>query len=65
MGIMTRLAVNHQHTLNLLYAETGWIKHDYKSPAFINSAWLLTISRQYDDKIPVFIKPAWLLTLSR
>jgi len=35
LGIMTRPAVNRQDTLNLLYAETGWIKHDYKSPVFI------------------------------
>ena len=51
LGIMTRPAVNRQDTLNLLYAETGWIKHDYKSPVFINPAWLSTISRQYDDKL--------------
>ena len=51
LGIMTRPAVNRQDTLNLLYAETGWIKRDYKSPAFINPAWLSTISRQYDDKL--------------
>ena len=51
LGIMTRPAVNRQDTLNLLYAETGWIKHDYKSPAFINPAWLSIISRQYDDKL--------------
>ena len=51
LGIMTRPAVNRQDTLNLLYAETGWIKHDYKSLAFINSTWLSTISRQYDDKL--------------
>ena len=50
LGIMTRPAVNRQDTLNL-YAETGWIKHDYKSPAFINPAWLSTICRQYDDKL--------------
>ena len=30
LGIMTRPVVNRQDTLNLLYAETGWIKHDYK-----------------------------------
>ena len=44
---MTHPAVNRQDTLNLLYAETGWIKHNYKSPAFVNPAWLGTISRQY------------------
>ena len=38
LGIMTRPAVNRQDTLNLLYVETGWIKHDYKSPAFIKPA---------------------------
>ena len=48
LGIMTRPAVNRQDTLNLLYAETGWIKHNYKSPAFINPAWL------QDDKSPVY-----------
>ena len=51
LGIMTRLAVNRQDTLNLLYAEIGWIKQDYKSLAFINPTWLSTISRQYDDKL--------------
>ena len=51
LGIMTRPAVNRQDTLNFLYAETGWIKRDYKSPEFINPAWLSTISRQYDDKL--------------
>ena len=30
LGIMTRPAVNRQDTLNLLYAETGWIKYDDK-----------------------------------
>ena len=30
LGIMTRPAVNRQDTLNLLYAETGWIKHDHR-----------------------------------
>ena len=40
LGIMTRPAVNRQDTLNLLYAETDWIKHDYKSPTFIKPAWL-------------------------
>ena len=49
LGIMTRPAVNRQDTLNLLYAETGWIKHDYKSPAFINPVWL------FDYKSPVYI----------
>ena len=29
LGIMTRPAVNRQDTLNLLYAETGWISHQY------------------------------------
>ena len=51
LGIMTRLAVNRQDTLNFLYAETGWIKRDYKSPAFIKPAWFSTISRKYDDKL--------------
>ena len=51
LGIMTRPVVNRQDTLNLLYAETGWIKHDYKSPVFIKPAWLSTICRQYDDKL--------------
>ena len=51
LDILTRPVVNRQDTLNLLYAETGLIKHDYKSPAFINPAWLSTISRQYDDKL--------------
>ena len=51
LGIITRPAINRQDTLNLLYAETGWIKHDYKSPAFINLAWLSAINRQYDDKL--------------
>ena len=43
LGIMTRPVVNRQDTLNLLYAETGWIKHDYKSPAFIKPV--------YDEKL--------------
>ena len=30
LGIMTCPAVNRQDTLNLLYAETGWIKHDHR-----------------------------------
>ena len=30
LGIITRQAVNRQDTLNLLYAETGWIKYDDK-----------------------------------
>ena len=51
VGIMTRPTVNREDTLNLLYAETGWIKHDYKSSTFINPACLSTIRRQYDDKL--------------
>ena len=51
LGIMTRPAVNRRDTLNLLYAETGWIKHDCKSSVFINPARLSTLSRQYDDKL--------------
>ena len=51
LGIMTRPVVNRQDTLNLLYAETGWIKHDYKSLTFIKPAWLSTMCRQYDDKL--------------
>ena len=47
LGIMTRPAVNRQDTLNLLYAETGGIKHKYKSPMFINPARLWTIIHQY------------------
>ena len=38
----------------------------HNSPAFINPAWLSTISRQYMiNYSPVFNDPAWLLTISR
>ena len=47
LGLMTCPAVNRQDTLNLFYAEKGWIKQNYKSPVFIEPAWLWTISCQY------------------
>ena len=67
LGIMTRPAVNRQDTLKLLYAETGWIKHDYKIiRCLLNRPGFKTISRQYMmGNYPEFIKPAWLWTIRR
>ena len=77
LGIMTRPAVNRQDTLNLLYAETGWIKYDnklsgvyytglafdYKSPVYIWIAPLESCAYKSLGYIIQIAKPGWIFIM--